>query len=56
MNMFGKWILGSITIFFAKLHYRYEVIPYAKKKGHSVEDVQGAAALAVHKLIRNEWQ
>lgn len=56
MQIFGRLVFGSLAIFFWKLHYRYEVIPYAKKQGYTLGEVISAAQLNAAKRIKAEWE
>ena len=53
--MAKRWILGAIAKTVTRLHYRYEVKPYAEKKGHDRGDVRAAAAIAVARVFDEAW-
>lgn len=50
-----RWILGAIAKIVTRLHYRYEVKPYAEKMGHSRGAVRAASAIAVARVFDEAW-
>lgn len=50
--LFGRFLFGTLAVFFAGLHYRYEVKPYAQKRGLSVDHVVRAGCRATERSIR----
>lgn len=50
-----RFIFGTIAIFFARLHYRYEVRPYAERHGHPRSLVRGASIGAHGRLFDGAW-
>ena len=52
MSIFGRFLFGSLAVFFARLHYRLEIRPYARKRGLSTDDVVRAGCLATERCIR----
>ena len=48
MIIFGRFVFGSICIWFGKLHYRHEIRPYAAKNGYTRAQCY-KASLRAHK-------
>ena len=53
MNTF---LLGSVAVFFFRLHIRYEVRRWARRKGFTREEVRAAGARAYDKRFCEAWQ
>jgi hypothetical protein len=47
---------GAAAKFFLRLHYRYEIQPYAAARGHELDDVRGAAHIALDRLLDEAWR
>jgi hypothetical protein len=52
MSIFGRFVFGSLASFFASCHYRFEIKPYARKRGLSADHVVRAGCLATERCIR----
>jgi hypothetical protein len=48
--------LGTLAKWITWLHYRYEVRPYAKKKGHDRAEVRAVVATAVQRIFDDAWR
>lgn len=55
VTIFGRFIFGSLAVFFAGLHYQLEIKPYARKRGLSTDDVVRAGCLATDRCIRKAF-
>jgi hypothetical protein len=53
--MTRQFILGGIAIWFAKLHYRYEVRPYAEKNGIERSQIRAALEPAILRTFDQAW-
>lgn len=50
-----RFIFGTIAIFFAKLHYRYEVQPFADRRRFDREVIRAASLKAHERLFDEAW-
>jgi hypothetical protein len=50
-----RFIFGTLAVFFARMHYRWEVRPYARRAGHDRAAVRQAAASAVLRIFDKAW-
>jgi hypothetical protein len=50
-----RFIFGTIAIFFTRLHYRYEVQPYADRNRLDREAVREAAVNAHLRVFDTAW-
>ena len=55
MNIFGRFLFGSLAVFFARLHYRFEIKPHAERRGMDLDHVVRAGCLATERCIREAW-
>ncbi len=55
MRLFGAFLIGWLTIRLFRLHYRLEVIPYARKHGHSRAALRDAAIRAHLREFDRAW-
>lgn len=50
-----RWIIGKMALWLLKLHFRSEVIPYARQAGYSREETIQAAGSRAKFLMGEEW-
>ena len=55
MRVRGRFIFGTLGKWFGRLHYRYEVKPYAEARGHTREKVLTASLQAHERLFCDAW-
>jgi hypothetical protein len=55
MTIFGRFVFGTLAVFFADLHYRHEIIPLARKKGWTRAQVLEAEIASAKRHFDTVW-